>query len=456
MKIGYTLSTRVLLAPANVFFWGLVLQRASLSPPKKLRSTFQNHNFAMPPRRASYKKKRPSFKRKTYKRKSYSKKRSSYKRSYVKKRRGTPQLRHVTIPRAPSDLIPKTADRMHTTLNHKLRGHLTWANTAERFMGMAILPTYLGVDSSTVGPFQLSWPVSGTNVLFPHTTSTTPGFRTLIGRFSRYYITQATVTIKVTRQDTTDGSVVQIGMVPLTGLQYTLMLNRNTALSPTANNSLWIPAQSVTTTIVATSNVYDTEIMALKQQPYVKQKLVGAPIGGGYKQSASISQTYSAKKFSAFGYPFGDSFNGTLPVTTVDDGTPPTSGFYHYFFMYDQGGNLAPTTMNFDIDMSVTVKVTMHRPGFASQNPLYLPLPDAGDLLARGTTIQSSDGKEEKKMDDDSDDVEDLVDPPTGFNSLSLSTPKSHSPEAPLYNPPLFTCLNPNHPPGHIRSSTCI
>lgn len=357
-------------------------------------------------------------------------KKGNYKRSRaVSRKRKHGALSHVTAPNMRLNVIPKTADRLHVKLNYKTRGLLDWRGTAERHIGLALLPTYLGVNSVSHGPYSVVWPTAGTNVNFPSSVSTTPGFLTLVSRFTQYYVSSVSLTIKVTRQDAADSTTCIIGMMPLTPAQFTRLVVRNTGLSPTANVSQWLPMNGATSSTTATTSIYEQQLMTIKQQPYVKMRTLSSNVSG--HQVASLHQRYSAKKFCDFGFPYGDGFQGTLPVTTADDGSPPNKGFQHYFFMHDTGpGN---GDAKYDIDMDLTVHATFHRPIFMQNAPLYVP-------------PMTTDGDEEKKDDAIADDTEDLVDTSDSLSlqGLSLATPRG-------------TCLNPAHPAAiHERKSTCV
>lgn len=332
------------------------------------------------------------------------------------------------------NVIPKTADQASVKFNYKLRGQLTWAQTAERHIGFAIVPQFLGTSSVTSGPFQNSWPASGTNVNFPRSVSTTPGFGTLVSRYTKYFTTTIDITIRVIRQDATDSTSILIGSMPLTESQYLGLLHRNTGAAPTANNSYWLPQTGLTATTAATNTIIDAQIMCIKQQPYVKYATVSMPYNG--KMIGSVHQRYSSTKFSPFGHPYGASFSGTLPLgTATGDGTPPTDGFAHYFFMSNVAGGLTAGVENFDVEMDLTVGCVLHDPVFMQNAPT---LTDDG----------KGESKEEKKSEEkEDDDTEDLINPPD-FSQLSLTTPKTSS--------LLYTCLNPKHPPGHVPSSTCV
>lgn len=383
-------------------------------------------------------------KRRTYKKKSFSKKRkyskkrkTTKKRSYLKSKRSkkSSKLSHVTAPTMRLNVIPKTADRLHVKLNYKTRGLLDWRGTAERHIGMCFLPTYLGINSVNKGPFQLAWPNAGTNVNFVSAVATTPGFLTLVSRFTEYYVTSVSINVRVTRQEAVDSTTCVIGMMPLTAAQFVRLFIRNTALSPTANNSFWLPNAGDTATTVATTQTYEQQLMMIKQQPYVKMAQVQMPYSG--KQFASLHQRYSAKKFSAFGYPYGPGFSGTLPAITASDGTPPTQGFQHYFFMHNTGPGAGDE--KFDIDMDMTIHATFHRPTFVQTAPTF---------------EESKEEKVDEKTDEPEEVEEDLVD----MSSLSLMSPKPS--QSSLERAPtliLKTCLNSSHPNDpHKVVDSCV
>lgn len=379
-------------------------------------------------RRRSVKRK-PSFKKsRTFKKKSFkrsSKKKSSTKRKYVKKRRST--MSHISAPTMRLNVIPKNADRLHVKLNYKSRGLLDWRGTAERHIGMVFLPTYLGVNNVANGPFKLAWPNAGTNVNFVSNVSTTPGFLTLVSRYTQYYVTSVSLTVKVTRQEAADSTTCIIGMLPITSAQYVRTLNRNTGLSPTANANVWFPDSAITATTVATTQIYESQLMMIKQQPNLKMRQVCMPYSG--KQSATLHQKYSAKKFSQMGYPYSSDFSGTLPATSSSDGTPPALGFQHYFFMHNTGPSAGDE--KFDIDLDMTVHATFHRPTFVQQAPTFIS--------------NSEEKKEEKSENKEDDDDEDLVD---AMPTLSLMSPNPHT---------LSTCLNSSHPNDpHKKVDTCV
>lgn len=343
-------------------------------------------------------------------------------------------IMHVNAPRLAMNVIPKTADRVHATLDYKMRGQLSWAVAAEQHLGMIIRPTYLGPWNVAFGPFGLSWIAAGTNVLFPHTVSSTPGFFTLASRYSTYYVSGVEISVRVVRQEANDSSTHVIGMLPLTGYQQQAMILRNTTASPTANNNYLLPQQGLTSTTVMTSGLANAQLMTIHQQPYYKETTTTMPYSGQAK--AYLKQKYPAKKFVQFGFPYGDGFQGILPNTTGTDGTPPDNGFAHYFYM-QRTAAVTPGIEAFDIEFDLKLKVTLSDPGFMQSAP----------------TITIDDNKEEKKeekkeikKEDDDDYDEDLVNAPD-FSKLSLSTPTTKSP---------YTCLNPKHPPGHTPSSTCV
>lgn len=364
--------------------------------------------------------------RRFHKRKLGHKRRmGSRKRSFKRRRshkRG--QLSHVTAPTMRLNVIPKTADRLHVKLNYKSRGLLGWDAVAERHIGTVFLPTYLGVNSVNNGPYKLAWPNAGTNVTFVSNVSTTPGFLTLVSRYTQYYVTSVSITVRVVRQEATDSTSCVIGMFPLTAAQFTRLNNRNTALSPTANNSFWLPTTSTTSTTVATTAIYEEQLMTIKQQAYLKMRTIKMPYSGG--NVATLHQRYSAKKFSQMGYPYSSDFSGTLPAVAMSDGTPPALGFQHYFFMHNTGPSAGAE--KFDLDFDMTIHATFHRPTFMQVAP---------------TMIQKSDLEETKE------DVEDLIDQDSdaimtpNLSNLSLTSPhpvtlERSTPPAPLRAPPGF------------------
>lgn len=387
----------------------------------------------------AFTKKRRTFKKKSFsKKRKYSKKRrSTKKRNYVSKKRKTGFLGRLNAPRMAMNVIPKTADRLHVKLDYKMRGQLLWANTAEQHIGMEIRPTYLGPWNASVGPFSMTWPAAGSNVNFPHTVSSTPGFYTLVSRFERYYVSSVKISVKVTRQEAADSTTCIIGMMPLNHTQALDMVHRNSTLSPTSNNSFMIPARTLDATVALTGSLCNSQLMTIKQQPYVKLSSVSMPYNG--KMVGRLHQSYAMKKFSKMGFPFGEEFSGILPTEDGKDGTPPEESPAHYFFMQ----RTSAATCNseaFDIEFDLQVSATFHQPNFMQSAPLY-----------------SDDSKEEKKteskVDEADDEPEDLVDPVSSglsLSSLSMSSP-SQSP------PGLVTCLNTAHPQTpHFKVSTCV
>lgn len=342
----------------------------------------------------------------------------------------------ISAPRLAMNVVPKTADRLHVSLDYKMRGQLSWANTAENHIGMLLSPCRIGASSVTHGPFLDAWPASGANVLFPHAVSTTPGFLAVCSRYNRYYVSSVKLTVKVIRQEATDSTSAIIGMMPLTTSQRSEMVHRNTALSPLANKSYWLPQNGATDTTVSTGLTNDSQLLCINQQPYVKKACVSMPYNG--KMYGRISQRYSAKKFLQMGFPFGDEFSGVVPATLADDGTPPDEQFYHYFFM-QRTSAATPANEAFDIEFDVQLHCTLHDPSFMQNAP----------------TLELKESKEEKKEEkseekEDDDLMDDLVDPPTpSLSSLSLSSPIN-------VPGPVWTCLNPSHIGGHTRASTCI
>jgi len=388
-------------------------------------------------------------KRRTYKKKSFSKKRkyskkrkTTKKRSYVKNKRSrSSPLGHVSAPSMRMNVIPRTADRLHVKLDYKMKGELEWKNTAENHIGMTFLPTYLGAWNASNGPFKLAWPATGTNVNFPHAVSSTPGFFTLVSRYGKYVVNHVKLTVRCIRQEATDSTTCVIGMMPWTDTQFTGSVSRNSTLSPSANLSVWLPQNGLSAATVATTNIYNSQLMTIRQQPYVKMRQVSMPYNG--KMSAIMSQSYSAKKFFPFGYPYGDQFSGELPDTAGSDGTPPTAGFHHYFFMQRTSAVQTGSEL-FDLEFDMQISCTFHEPGFMQSAPLFT------------MDEEKKESKEEKKTEFKQDEAEDedLVD----MSGLSLQSPKPS--ESSLQRAPtliLKTCLNSAHPADpHKVVDSCV
>lgn len=385
-------------------------------------------------------------KRRSFKKRSFGKKRkysvgrkSSKKRSYIsaKRRRVSSRgsiLRRINAPSFPMNVIPKTADRLHSVLNYKMRGQLSWANTAENHIGMILKPCHIGASSVTNGPYLLSWPAGGANVLFPRAVSTTPGFLTVCSRYNRYYVSSAKIMVRAVRQESADSCTAIMGMMPLTTGQFSEMVLRNTTLSPNTNNSYWLPQNGATDTTLSTGLTNDSQLLCIRQQPYVKMTSISTPVNG--KLIGKLTQQYSAKKFIQMGFPFGDEFSGITPNGLATDGSPPDEQFYHYFFMQRTSAG-TPGNEAFDLDFDIQLHVTFHDPSFMQNAPTY--------------TSESKEEKksEEKEMDDDQ---EDLVDPQLtplpSLSDLKISSPPSSY---------TSTCLNSSHPSGpHTRVGTCI
>lgn len=320
-------------------------------------------------RRKSTKGRFRSAKRRRFSRKSGTLKRTFKRRGHRSHKRHKRGLSRIGIRRVPMNVIPRTADRARIVFDYKLRANLFWAATAERHIGFAILPCTIGVNSVNVGPFQDAWPASGTNVTFAKAVSTTIGFLTMATRYQKYYVSGHSISIKVIRQNVpvTDTSTVEIGMMPLTQNQFVSMVSRNTALSPLSNNNVWLPGNTYTSTTVATQATYDSVILVTKQQPYVKYGMLSVPYAG--RQTRTLKQWVSAKKFTDMGFPMGDQFSGLLPVVSGTDATPPASQFYHYFWMHDQSGGAGIGDETFDVEITLKIHMTLHRPGFLQVAP---------------------------------------------------------------------------------------
>lgn len=389
-------------------------------------------------KKKKYSKKR-SFKKKSFskKRKYSTKRRTTKKRAYVKSKRSRGGMSHLNAPRVAMNVIPRTADRLHVILDYKMRGQLSWANTAEQHIGMEIRPTYLCPWNVGFGPFSQAWPPSGANVLFPHSVSSTPGYFTLESRYNRYYVTSVSISVRVTRQDNADPCECIIGMMPLTQYQAVNMIARNTTLSPTANKSFLLPMNGLTPTTVLTGNLCDSQLMVLRQQPYVKYR--GVSLSTNDKYTAYISQRYAMKKFTKMGYPYSADSSGILPIIGGTEGTPPVDSPAHYFFMQRTAAG-TPGNEAYDIEFDLKVHATLHEPYFQQQSPAF--------------TVESKDEKTESKEEKKEEEEDDLVD----MSSLSLTSPKPS--ESSLQRAPtliLKTCLNSSHPSDpHKVVDTCV
>lgn len=350
-------------------------------------------------------------------------KKRSYKRARVVSRKRS--MARINAPRLAMNIIPKTADRLHVTFDYKMVGQLTWANTAEQHIGLLIKPTYLAAWQAAYGPFGGVWPAAGTNVLFPHSVSSTPGYYTAVSRYQRYYVSSVSLTARVTRQDNADEQTIVVGMLPLTAHQGQGLILRNTATAPTSNNSYFLPQSGLASTTVLTGNLSNSQLMMIEQQPYTKIRRM-IPVESG-RSSAYLHQRYSMKKFSRMGFPYDADSSGILPQAPATEGTPPVDSPYHYFFLQRSAAS-TPSTESMDIEFDLKVHCTLHGATFIQSAP----------------TIEV-DGKEEKKVEPAEED-DDLVDPPEplSLKGLSLSTPKG-------------TCLNSSHPAApHERVSTCV
>lgn len=394
-------------------------------------------------KRASFKRsKRPmrrSFKgrKRTYTRARLVTKRRSYKRARVVSRKRHSMPIHSS--RAPKYLFPKGADRLRVVLPHKLHMALTWANTAEGFLGTVIDCTALAVQTLSAGPFQNVWPTSGSNVTCNKVVAGIPNFLTECTQFQMYYVSGVDVKITVTRQNALDGTTIKVGTMPLNRFQRANLILRNTGASPLTNLN-YVPPGYLITDVSTSSNIPAECIHALEQQANVRMRSLSNPMSG--KPIAVLRQRYSAKKVQDIGFPYDAQFQGTLPQTVGSNGTPPTAAHYQYFFMMDDGGGTASANQNYDIDFDISLHVTMFRRTWNSLNSLTAVPPDFHD----------PGNKEEKKTEKkdpegfigEDDGVDDLVDPPLSLQGLSLTTPKG-------------TCLNSSHPSvPHDRVSTCV
>jgi len=354
----------------------------------------------------------------------------------TKKRRGhRGDALRLSIPRIAMNVIPRTADRVRTTLDYKMRAQLLWANTAEQHLGMIIKPNILGPWNTATGPFQSTWPANGSNVLFSHTVSSTPGFSSVTSRYQNYLVTGSKINVKITRQEAADSTTCWAGLLPLTPDQTVNMVLRNSAASPTANNNYLIPQRALTAGITMDGGIANAQLMTIRQQAHNIIHTVTMPYSGANK--TTLSQTVSAKKFQPLGYPYGDSFVGILPAQngptfagTTGDGVPPPTQYNHYFFM-QRTSAATPGTEAFDIEFDLKVYVTLHNPYFTQSAPT-LADDDPGPLDDPGI-------EEDYSMGDTP------VTP--NLSNLSLTTP-SHA---------TSTCLNPQHPKiMHEKVGTCI
>lgn len=370
-------------------------------------------------------------KRRSTTKKRGGKRRSTFKRSTFKKKRKGHRgdaLSLVTT-RIPMNVIPTYSDRVRTTFDYKMRGQLSITNVAESVIGMYINPQYLGPWSVSAGPFRAIWPSAGTNVLFPHSVSSTPGFASATSRFQNYVVTGSKISVKVTRQEAADSTTCLFGLLPLTQDQTAALVLRNSAASPTANNSYLLPQRLLTTTSTMDGLVANAQLMVVKQQPHSIIKSVTMPYSG--HSVTHLSQSVSAKKFLPFGYPYGSDYQGALPLSlgptfagTTGDGVPPVAQYSHYFWM-QRTTAVTPNTEAFDIEMDLKIHVLLHNPYFAQSAPT-LDDPEPPDPYP--------------------EDYE--MDPPSTPNltNLSLTTPSHAS-----------TCLNPQHPKiQHERVGTCV
>lgn len=385
----------------------------------------------------AFTKKKKYSKKRSYKRKSFSKKRTytkkrrgTKKRSYVKHKRAKGSLGGIRTRHAPMYLIPKTADRLTIVMPHKLHMMLTWASTAERFIGTVIDPTVIGVESLTQGPFSGIWPTGGTNVSCSKAVADISNFLVETANFQAYYVSGVDINVKVTRQSAGDDSTIMIGMMPLNKFQRANLVQRDTAASPLANLNYVPPGYLISST--STSVLIPGEcINSLKSQPNVRMRTLMNPQSG--KPVATVHQKYGAKKVQDVGFPNEARFQGTCPQSTGSVGTSPVDGHAHYFFMMNDLGGAGAANQNFDIEFNVNIHVTLFRRTWVSQN-----------------AVTRTESKEEKK--DDEEVEEDLIDvPQLSLSSLSMSSPLS----TPVK--PLATCLNPKHPPSaHTKVSTCV
>jgi len=371
---------------------------------------------------------RKTFKRRPTRKRTFKKRRgTTFKRRHLKRRRHG-ILGRISAPRLAMNVIPRTADRLHVSFDYKMRGQLSWANTAEQHIGMIFAPTHLGAWNASFGPFASAWPAAGTNILFPHSVSSTPGFFTTISRYSQYYVSSVKITARIVRQEAADSCTCIVGMMPLSATQFSRMILRNTTMSPTANNSYWVPQVGNSATTPATGNICNSQLMTIRQQPYLKTREVSMPYNG--KQSAVLSQRYSAKKFLSLGFPFSIDSNGNLPTGPGSDGTPPVDQFYHYFFM-QRTAAATPSNEAYDIEFDMQIHCTLHDPGFMQSAP---------------TETQVDPVPADPEMKEEDDDLIDVNETPStpNLSNLSLTTPRS-------------TCLNPSHPTiPHQRAGTCV
>lgn len=374
--------------------------------------------------------------RKTKKRRSTTKRggkrRRTFKRSTVKKKRRGHRgdaLRVVTQ-KLPMNVISTYADRVRTTFDYKMRGQLSITNVAESVIGMYINPQYLGPWSISTGPFRAIWPAAGTNVLFPHSVSSTPGFSSATSRFQNYIMLGSKISVKITRQEAADSTTCLFGLLPLTQDQNAALVLRNTAASPAANNSYLLPQRLLTTTSTMDGLVANAQLMVVKQQPHHIIKSVTMPYSG--HSTTYLSQEVSAKKMLPFGYPYGGDYQGALPLSngptfagTTGDGVPPGAQYSHYFWM-QRTTAVTPNTEAFDIEIDLKVHVQLHNPYYAQSAPTL---------------------DEPGPPDPDPDDYDMDNPPPTpNLSNLSLTTPSHAS-----------TCLNPQHPKiQHERVGTCV
>lgn len=374
--------------------------------------------------------KRPAFKARSSSRTRVAT-RSPFRRAVSNRRQATPGLSTMHAPTIPMYVIPKNADRAHVINEYSCHAMLTWASTAERFIGTAFQPYQLGVSNTTVGPYSDIWPPSGggtANVACQRSVASTPGFLTATSRFKNYIVTKIDVDVIITRQSASDASLVMVGMMPLNAVQYSQLITRNTTASPLVNKNYWLPGLGITDTGVSV-NLPGQEYQAVKEQPYVQIRALKNP--GSGKPQVKLSQSYSPKKFVSLGYPYDKDNYGILPQTTGSDATSPVMRSYHYFFMFSDNGAASPGNEDFDIDFKIKVHCTYFNPTFNAFAPTY--------------SITNDDSKEEKKEEKDEDDFDLGRGGEMDFTNLSLVTPKAP-----------YTCLNPKHPPGHVPSSTCV